>query len=98
MGLPAKFFEYLISGKPIVTTSFTEFEIHDRDLLSIADDVGGWNDALDAALAEDDGAKAERRCALARANSEEARVQLQRRLLGEFLGADETSRRQNGKE
>lgn len=95
-GLAAKFFEYLISGKPIVTTPFTEFEIDDRDLLSIAADVAGWSEALDAALAGDSEGKAERRCALARANSEEVRVQLQRRLLGEFLGAGETGWRQNG--
>lgn len=96
-GLPAKFFEYLISGKPIVTTPFTRFEIDEGDLLSIAADIGGWTEALDAALAEDDPDKVERRCALARANSEEVRVQLQRRVLAEFLGAGKTIRRQKGK-
>jgi len=91
VGLAAKFFEYMVSGKPIITTPYTEFEIADRDLLSVASDVAGWTAALDAALAEEDGGKRERRCALARENSDEARVRLQRKLLGEFLSERETS-------
>ena len=95
-GLAAKFFEYLISGKPIITTPFTEFEIEDRDLLSIAANASDWEEALDAALAEDDAKKTKRRCALARENSEEARVQQQQRLIGELLGSGEARGRQNG--
>jgi glycosyltransferase involved in cell wall biosynthesis len=84
-GLAAKFYEYLVSGKPVLTTPYTEFETDSRDLLKIVEGVAAWIEALDVALAEVDPDKSNRRRDLARANSYSARIDMQQQLLSAYL-------------
>jgi glycosyltransferase involved in cell wall biosynthesis len=87
IGLPLKFYEYLISGKPVLATPFTEFETEHRDLIHVAGDAHAWVDAVERLLVspEPDGI-AESRRAVAKKNTYEARVAAQRKRLAELVG------------
>ncbi len=79
-GLALKFYEYLISGKPVVMTPFTALDISAEGLVHIAKGVDGWCGVLDTCLGGD-AAAAKQRVALAYRNTYEARLEAQRRAL-----------------
>ena len=83
-GLALKFYEYLISGHPIVTTPYTDLETEDTNLLYIASNASEWSDALEAGLKENDPDKAKRRITIAHRNSYEARMEEQRAILSSW--------------
>ena len=82
-GLALKFFEYFISGKPVLVTPYTEFELEDKDLLYLESDAAAWAARIDAVLThpEREEGLAERRIALARQNTYAHRVAQQRAIL-----------------
>jgi hypothetical protein len=94
IGISLKFYEYLISGKPVCATPYTLFEAEAGDLVYVADGSDEWALALDRAVSEADPGSAGRRQALARRNTYHERVELQRALLAgapeiSLLGQDE---------
>ena len=67
---PVKAYEMLATGKPVVAVNLPELRPMARDgLLAIADDAGGFAQAIDRALAEDDDRRRERRRAFAAENT-----------------------------
>jgi glycosyltransferase involved in cell wall biosynthesis len=78
IGLPLKFHEYMASGRPVVASPFTEFP---APLVRVAEGVDDWIAAVEESLAEEGSQRADARKALAAANSYEARLAEQRRLL-----------------
>ena len=80
-GLSLKFFEYLISGKPVITTPYTEFDPQTKELLFVAPDTDAWVGVLTACENKTDPQKGKRRIALAHENTYEMRLQRQRDLL-----------------
>jgi len=86
LGLALKFYEYMISGKPIIATPYTELETSHKDLLHIASNADEWVEILDSCSASKDLDKAKRRKALAYENSYAARLKAQRIILGETIG------------
>jgi GT2 family glycosyltransferase len=71
---PVKFYEYVSQGKPVVATAMAELEPY-REYLYIAAGHDDFIAKVDAAVAEDDPARRERRIALARENTWHARLQ-----------------------
>ena len=77
---PAKLYECLVFGKPIVATrltTLTEF----ADVVYLASDIQSFENALDLAVAEDNPELASRRCAIAHENSWESRFRQIRELV-----------------
>lgn len=70
---PVKFYEYVSQGKPVVATRMHELETY-SDLLYLADDAADFISKLDVAVRERDPELAEKRIALARTNTWEARL------------------------
>jgi glycosyltransferase involved in cell wall biosynthesis len=85
-GLALKFFEYFISGRPVLVTPYTDFELSERDLLYVEPDAESWAARIDAVLADPEREQglAERRIALARQNTYAHRVAQQRAILEEI--------------
>lgn len=81
-GLGVKFYEYMISGRPVCATPYAPFETGASDLITIASGADDWVAALDRCIAErrDDGL-AKRRVALARRNTYAQRIEQQRLIL-----------------
>lgn len=80
-GLALKYYEYLISGKPVCATPFTPFETEAPELISVAEGADEWVVSLDRAVAEVDPEKVRQRQALARRNTYRERLEQQRALL-----------------
>jgi GT2 family glycosyltransferase/2-polyprenyl-3-methyl-5-hydroxy-6-metoxy-1,4-benzoquinol methylase/glycosyltransferase involved in cell wall biosynthesis len=72
---PVKLYEYLSGGKPVVSVALPEIEAY-RDSVYIAADAEEFLAKLDAALLEDDPDLADRRRAVAREHTWEARWRL----------------------
>ncbi|MEW6448454.1 MAG: glycosyltransferase [Bacillota bacterium] len=72
---PLKFYEYLASGRPVVSTEMPAVEEF-ADLIEIAADAPGFITAVEKALAEENAGRREKRLARAREHSWEARVAL----------------------
>ena len=81
IGLSLKFFEYMISGKPVIVTPYTRFPADVQDLITIAEGAAAWVEALDTIVTDRDPAAAARREALARRNTYRQRINQQRALL-----------------
>ena len=81
IGLSLKFYEYLISGKPVCATPYTIFETEARDLIEVADGADKWVKALDRITSEAKPELARRRQTLARRNTYAERLELQRAML-----------------
>lgn len=81
IGLGVKFYEYMISGKPVCATPYTPFETAERDVMYVAKGSDAWAQALDQCLAEGSGDLAHRRESLARRNTYDKRIEQQRLLL-----------------
>lgn len=82
-GLPLKFYEFAISGHPILSTAFNKPELDNPDLMVIRTEPEGWRDYLAdvrANRAEQDELSRLRR-QLAMQNTYEARLHRQRELL-----------------
>ena len=90
-GLSLKFFEYLISGKPLLTAPYTKIQLP-RSLYYLADGPAEWAAALDRLAGGDDAAAKNARIAAARENSYDARIETQR----ELLAACAVGRRRTG--
>jgi len=71
--LPAKTYECLATGRPVVATPLPELRAELGGYLRFAIDVDGWIRAVEQSLAEDTPARREARVALAQANSWDAR-------------------------
>ena len=86
-GLPLKFYEYFISGRPIVTTPFTEFETQYRELIHVEPRAEDWVARIDALLSDAGGEPdlAERRYRAALENSYAERIERQRGLLAGYF-------------
>ena len=82
-GLSLKFYEYFVSGKPVLATPYTNFELDEPELLYVEPDAESWARRIDALLADPSAERdrAERREALARRNSYAARIETQRATL-----------------
>jgi hypothetical protein len=83
-GLSLKFFEYLVSGKPILVAPFTRMQVSER-LYYLADGADEWVAELDRLEDGDGEARQKERVAAAMENTYEARVQQQKRLLAPYL-------------
>jgi glycosyltransferase involved in cell wall biosynthesis len=81
IGLGVKFYEYMISGKPVCATPYTRFETVASDLITVANGPDAWAEALDRSLAERGRDLADRRESLARQNTYDRRIEQQRLLL-----------------
>jgi glycosyltransferase involved in cell wall biosynthesis len=79
--LPAKTYECLATGRPVVAAPLPELRTELDGFLRFAIDADGWIRAVEQAMAGDSPAKREARVALARANSWEARYAELRTLL-----------------
>jgi glycosyltransferase involved in cell wall biosynthesis len=87
-GLALKFFEYFISGKPVLATPYTDFEIEEKELLYIEEDAAAWGRAIDTALADPaETDRGQRRMALARLNTYRDRVAQQREIIERLSAA-----------
>ncbi len=73
--VPLKFFEYLIMGKPIVSTDYTEYEGIPADYYEMAHTAQEFLQKVEKSLLEDSKAKQSRRIAFARQNSWQHRVE-----------------------
>lgn len=71
--LPIKFYEYLASGKPIVSTAIPELTGF-SNMIGIASNADQFGYAIEQQLAKDNAEKREKRIALAKANSWESRI------------------------
>ena len=80
-GLAVKFYEYMISGKPVCTTPYTRFETAVSGIITVAEGPDAYAQGLDRCLAERRGDLAERRESLARQNTYSERIEQQRLLL-----------------
>jgi glycosyltransferase involved in cell wall biosynthesis len=72
---PVKLYEYLATGKPIVSTDLAEVKMY-SDLVGIAENSTEFIKAVEAAFTEKDQTRAASRIQLARANSWDERVRL----------------------
>ena len=81
IGQSLKFFEYMISGKPVIVTPYTRFAADVQDLITIAEGAAAWAEALDTTVTDRDPGVAARREALARRNTYRQRINQQRALL-----------------
>lgn len=82
-GLSLKFYEYLITGKPILVAPYTAMQVS-PDLYYSANGPTEWATALDRLENGDDDLSARRRINEARKNSYTARLETQRLLLASF--------------
>jgi len=82
--MPAKTYECLATGRPVVAAALPELRTELDGYLRFAIDAEGWIRAVEQSLAEDTAAAREARVALAQANSWEARFTELARLLGEL--------------
>ena len=80
-GLALKFYEYLISGNPILTTPYADFETNNKELLFIRQTPREWIEVLDGLRALDSSDLRCRRQELARQNGYEQRIEAQREVL-----------------
>jgi glycosyltransferase involved in cell wall biosynthesis len=71
---PLKFYEYLATGKPLVSTAEPLQVMDFAEMIYIADNIPDFIEQCSQALAEDDAAKREARMAAARAASWDRRV------------------------
>ncbi|MCB2153939.1 glycosyltransferase [bacterium] len=80
LGLPLKFYEYAMSGKPILSTDFGPFEFPDPSLAVRYQTAQEWSDYLEyiASSPSEEAKKAERRRSIALENTYESRLELQR--------------------
>ena len=83
-GLSLKFYEYLISGKPILVAPYTAMQVS-ADLYCSADGPAQWAAALDRLENGDGDTAAQRRIDEARKNSYAARLETQREILSSFI-------------
>jgi glycosyltransferase involved in cell wall biosynthesis len=83
-GLSLKFFEYLISGKPIVVAPYTRMQVSDR-LYYLADGPEAWCAALDRLIDGDADDRHDERIAAAMENTYKARLETQWQLLAPFF-------------
>ena len=79
-GLSLKFFEYLISGRPVVVAPYTKMQVPET-LYYLADGPTEWSEILTHLKNGDDEMSRERRIRAARENSYAARLDTQRTLL-----------------
>jgi glycosyltransferase involved in cell wall biosynthesis len=84
-GLALKFYEYMISGKPIISTPYTELETDAKDLLSISAKTDDWISFFDSCLKNRDLEKEKQRVALAHKNSYKTRLETQRGILKDWV-------------
>ena len=89
-GLSLKFFEYLISGKPIVVAPYTKMQVSDR-LYYLADGIDAWTAMMDRLLDGDGDARRKERIAAAMENTYRARLDTQMALLAPLLGDTSTA-------
>ncbi|MEE8402458.1 MAG: glycosyltransferase [Candidatus Hydrothermarchaeaceae archaeon] len=72
---PIKFYEYISSGKPVVSTDIPELRKH-RDLCYIAEGKEDFLDKIEIAIAEDDSELKKKRIELAKNNTWESRYRM----------------------
>ena len=97
---PTKLNEYLAMGKPVVATSLpeiTRFNKMHGDVVAVADDADAFASKIRQAIQEHDGADVQKRIAVARENSWEARLDGMAGLIGAAL-AGRRARRDNWEE
>jgi teichuronic acid biosynthesis glycosyltransferase TuaH len=82
---PLKINEYLSSGKPVVTTNFSEDIVSFKDVAYIADSHKQFNLLIDKALNEETDEKKTDRVAFSAGNNWEARAHRFIEITGEFL-------------
>ncbi len=80
---PLKFYEYLATGKPVVSTPQPEQVVEYADAVYIAKEDAEFIASCEAAMNEPDGAKTAKRIEYARACSWDSRVKEMERILGE---------------
>lgn len=87
-GLALKFYEYMISGNPILATPFTDFETEHKDLLYIGENFQEWKRLIPLALNEQSLTTEIRamRVSLANENTYDKRLDQQREILRSFAG------------
>jgi glycosyltransferase involved in cell wall biosynthesis len=78
-------YEYLATGKPVVSSAMPEVIRHE-DVVGIGRSPGDFLAKIDAAIAEDTEEKAERRREVARANSWADRVARTAKIISDALG------------
>jgi len=71
---PLKFFEYMATGKPIVTTNLPALDEY-KDIVGYAKDKEEFMDYIEKALKEEDQVRINERLKIAKANSWDARVE-----------------------
>jgi len=88
IGLPLKFYEYCISGKPILSTPFTSFETESRQLVYVRSTPEEWIAGIRDLLSGGQGGelKAKARIELAVQNTYRHRIKEQKRFLSETAG------------
>jgi hypothetical protein len=84
--LPMKLYEYLASGKPVVSTRLPELEPFE-DLVDLCGDAMEFINAIEKRLAEDRKTDVKKRIELARVNSWDKRIHGILKLLEETLKA-----------
>ncbi len=85
--VPLKLFEYMAAGKPSVSPPLDEC-VRYSDIVAIAATVDEWIAAIEHWLANDSEELAQKRMAIAKANSWDARCRQIVRLIDEKLGVD----------
>jgi glycosyltransferase involved in cell wall biosynthesis len=80
---PAKSFEYLATGRPVVSTPLPELQRNFGELFTFADTLQDWVPAIEAALAQDGPELRQRRIEKAKANSWKGRFEQIKRLIAE---------------
>jgi glycosyltransferase involved in cell wall biosynthesis len=83
--IPAKLFEALATGRPLVATGLPELEPY-RDVITLCD-AGEFAVSVEAELARDTSARRERRMALAQGNSWASRIDQATRIIAEACKA-----------
>lgn len=81
IGRPLKFYDYLASGRPIVSTRFADFGPNSEQLISFSADALGWQAVIADALANPNPEQATRRREEASRNSYAARLHEQEEML-----------------
>lgn len=79
---PAKLFQYLASGKPVVTVDLPEIAPY-SEVVYISEDTERFIRNIELALEEDDGTMRQRRIAIAEANTWDHRTETLIQLMGE---------------
>jgi glycosyltransferase involved in cell wall biosynthesis len=84
-GLALKYYEYLVSGHPIIATPYTDMETKEKDLFYVGSNHREWLEIFDHLKSTESPEKKTRRIEVAAMNIYGARIETQRKILSNWF-------------